>query len=1417
MVLCLNLSTVIAIPYTHSTICQIWATITLTEIESGQKYQLQEDLEGLTVTRDVLEGFASHAQDAWYPWPDMIVGYYVAHKFHAFAHLSLQSCTLDIVMHLPRSPFSIRQLDVMNWLLSANGISGTRSTSSMHRLNKTLHDMCGIRTLPYDGALGNRFYVNSLEDIIAQVSRWQILACGLHLRFYPEDTGGQVSEYWHAHHWGQDANPMHVTPMATSAIVMPSRWFIRNRVIHAVAWTLRPYHDVSSDHIAGWIVEEYNNVVVSQSEFLIPFASWGASDMTTSLPDPKRILGSLLDPTGGIQEWTRTDPATGNYWHGMAHGARVVCFPIWLYCDDVSGNLSKKWNKHNSFLFSAAGLPRALIQQEYNIHFLCTSNLAPPLEMLDGIVMQLEEAWKTGVWAWDCALEERTLVIPFIAGLLGDNPMQSGKYLCRICNVKGAEKGVGHPQGAENPSSQGERDGPAPDESLTAAGSDGDSVSAGPSAPRVRKKKEETMQEMVDRTARFVQAGELRTKAETLKKIEEIVQSARYIGNQTTIKELKTNSGIKDSFLESFLDRLHLSYKGLSGNLAKQSALNNCLATLPQNITNPVWRIEGLDPHSDTPVEVLHTVLLGFVKYFWCDAIQFQIGRSAAQRDLLKTQLNSFNVSGLQIPPLAGHLLVAPFVLYDLVLPACFDAWVSLSNLIPLIWQLVIQDIDDYIDCLEIAIKDFLMRTAKWSPRWFNKPKFHILLHLPTHVRRFGPAILFATEPFESFNAIIRAKSIHSNCLAPSHDIALAFAHANRVRHLLSGGRHHVCPGEEFGRYSCSFDSLSTPAHVAMSGVSLDAGEAGVWRRGAPAPLRLIEEHAVIRSYLGLDGQSNSNRFGTCTHDKSEARSYRQTNAYRYFPAVLERLSVATNSHVQEWLTATNTSMVLMNGDACQVNSWVLIDPPHAEGQRRTVAQASQPDAILLQRANISWDASAQLYRMPAVILTDDWELLRITDILSAVNVQHRCYNHGCKASGVEYIYQERQVTTQIRRVVEHINPSDCVLNTARMQDAAQLDAFRFRIDPTSILFTDAILEGVRKEFDSHSGRSGARALAGGLPSMVGPDRLGRRRGRGASTGIPSSSTQRSTSQGGEYYITVASLLVSCNLACNPDIQQCHARCFNQLTIATSPVSAQPSHYSAPSGSEPPENKPTSSLTTKQEFCLLLLQSILMDPQFAFPQVQIPNVSRVSCAPPVQGVSTPSGPTGSNPTTPYTTPPQAPSNQRAFYPPGHHAQTPWSPCRNLPPRIPSPSFDLSQTLPVYDPALSESPRQRGLTASFVDRVANDFGFSERDQEFCTGLHSFARTSPLRMYTLGILYEVLRELRTRAESMQRFELTLIDVSARLEGTFSLTHEQKSNIRLIAGELIFEPRRVSYMQIHLAVEPRVDELEADFDSS
>lgn len=123
--------------------------------------------------------------------------------------------------------------------------------------------------------------------------------------------------------------------------------------------------------------------------------------------------------------------------------------------------------------------------------------------------------------------------------------------------------------------------------------------------------------------------------------------------------------------------------------------------------------LSDFDPHADTPVEILHVVLLGFVKYFWRDVVA---RLKDAEKQTLITRLSSFDVSGLNISPLSGSTLVnyarslvgrdfraivqaAPFVLQGLKgIPDEFlDVWVALSRLVTLVWQPEIYDVQHHL------------------------------------------------------------------------------------------------------------------------------------------------------------------------------------------------------------------------------------------------------------------------------------------------------------------------------------------------------------------------------------------------------------------------------------------------------------------------------------------------------------------------------------------------------------------------------------------------------------------------------------------------------------------------------------------------------------------------------------------------
>jgi hypothetical protein len=87
--------------------------------------------------------------------------------------------------------------------------------------------------------------------------------------------------------------------------------------------------------------------------------------------------------------------------------------------------------------------------------------------------------------------------------------------------------------------------------------------------------------------------GTFRNKDSTIQQLNEMFEKAKQVGNLTNIKSAKTRAGLKDNYLEAMMERMAASYKGCSGTVQKQAALNRCTASLPPNVLSPVWRLRG--------------------------------------------------------------------------------------------------------------------------------------------------------------------------------------------------------------------------------------------------------------------------------------------------------------------------------------------------------------------------------------------------------------------------------------------------------------------------------------------------------------------------------------------------------------------------------------------------------------------------------------------------------------------------------------------------------------------------------------------------------------------------------------------------------------------------------------------------------
>lgn len=120
----------------------------------------------------------------------------------------------------------------------------------------------------------------------------------------------------------------------------------------------------------------------------------------------------------------------------------------------------------------------------------------------------------------------------------------------------------------------------------------------------------------------------------------------------------------------------------------------------------------GTNIHQDTPTEVLHTILLGVVKYFWGQTVVI-MNKNKVLEEFHK-RLASLDTTGLKDPDLradyicrySGSLIgkhfkslaqVMPYLIHDLVPQDVLDGGTTVGSLVVLLWHRSIGNTETYL------------------------------------------------------------------------------------------------------------------------------------------------------------------------------------------------------------------------------------------------------------------------------------------------------------------------------------------------------------------------------------------------------------------------------------------------------------------------------------------------------------------------------------------------------------------------------------------------------------------------------------------------------------------------------------------------------------------------------------------------
>ncbi|KAJ6529506.1 hypothetical protein DFH09DRAFT_1250415 [Mycena vulgaris] len=828
---------------------------------------------------------------------------------------------LDTLDNLPRQRVSNSLMRVFLWILSEGGTRDVPSLDALRKFQATLHSKGGVPTVPWTSSQGNIFYLNDLRVIIAKDYANPLTRANLH--FYPEIPDGPISESWHGQKWRRGIDRDALTPMIVHCgrhfyvneltrcrdgkLVIPLCWVIFKGAMHA---------DVFAVHVD----DQGHATVDNAKEIFIP-----AADLEANYFDLEHM--KVLP-----RSWNESySPKMPNLLREIAQGRPLYTSFVDLFFDDVSGNRSKSWNKHNNCYGNHRNLPRGILQQEFHTHFVSTSPHASPSEQFEGIKHQIEYV-------------EAAFRL-FINTGPSDNPMGSemtghigskGNYFCRKCMVGGCTL---HKE--------------------TNAG-----------------------------FASMFKEGRPRTAAETLQELHKQVELA-CLGVAQAVKDLQTSTGVKDAYttywIEDLIRRSRELKKG-DPNLDSADIVKELMDWVTANESkfyNPFLSMKGFDPAKDTPIEILHTILLGIVKYAWHKT---HTGWNPATKAIYTHRLQASNTLGLSIPAIrAGYIMqfansligrqfkqvtqTCVFQMYDLVDDWQFSAWKAMGELLPLLWYPEIDNLDQYLADVETAID---------PTKIIAKNKLHILAHARTDILRHGPLVGVATEGFEGYNTIFRLCSIFSNHLAPSRDIARQLAQQEGLKHRLTGGWW------------------------------IDATEK--WVQAGSGIRDFLAARPILQALLGLTTIS---------------------------PGAVNLGTYSVESVWESCITVVSNSR-----DVCPVLSWVYAISPMTKlpiiGRIDHILSSPGLSVVILDVFQVS-DHRHEKYNLPRLFRRQDEKTLIIvpsTSIQFIFNVQHDCYSSQCTASGSRARMQERMASSVMESFIEHQPVDKFIINTTAFHNA---------------------------------------------------------------------------------------------------------------------------------------------------------------------------------------------------------------------------------------------------------------------------------------------------------------------------------------------------------------------------------------------